>query len=43
VGEIAKQYLLSEKAARTFGWQVKTSLDEGLRMTVAWYKTCFSK
>jgi CDP-glucose 4,6-dehydratase len=42
-GEIAKQYLSSEKAARAFGWQVKTSLDEGLRVTVAWYKTYFSK
>jgi CDP-glucose 4,6-dehydratase len=42
-GEIAKQYLSSEKAARAFSWQVKTSLDEGLRVTVAWYKTYFSK
>jgi len=42
-GEIAKQYLSSEKAARAFGWRVKTTLEEGLRATIAWYKTYFGK
>jgi CDP-glucose 4,6-dehydratase len=42
-GEIPKQYLSSEKAHRAFGWEVKTPLEEGLRMTIAWYRTYFGK
>jgi len=42
-GEIEKQYLSSDKAARAFGWQVSTSLDEGLSKTISWYKAYFRK
>jgi len=42
-GEIEKQYLSSDKAARAFGWHVKTSLDDGLPKTIAWYKAYFGK
>jgi CDP-glucose 4,6-dehydratase len=42
-GEVEKQYLSSDKATRTFGWHAKTTLDEGLSKTIAWYKTYFGK
>lgn len=36
--EIQDQYLLSEKAARVLGWKPQYSLQEGLQVTMAWYK-----
>ena len=36
--EIEKQYLSSEKAGRTLGWEPRYSLEEGLRRTMAWYR-----
>jgi CDP-glucose 4,6-dehydratase len=36
--EIEKQYLSSEKAGRTLGWEPHYSLEEGLRRTMAWYR-----
>ncbi len=42
-GEIAKQYLSSEKAAKAFGWKATTFLDDGLRKTIAWYQNYFKK
>jgi CDP-glucose 4,6-dehydratase len=36
--EISRQYLSSEKARRLLGWEPATSLDEGLRTTIAWYR-----
>lgn len=35
--EIQKQYLSSEKARRVLGWQPRYTLEEGLRLTLAWY------
>lgn len=42
-GEIAKQYLSSEKAEQAFGWKAETAPEEGLRTTIAWYKDYFNK
>jgi CDP-glucose 4,6-dehydratase len=42
-GEIQNQYLSSNKAASAFGWHAKTSLDDGLSKTLAWYKAYFRK
>jgi CDP-glucose 4,6-dehydratase len=36
--EIQDQYLLSEKAARVLGWKPQYSLQEGLKITMEWYK-----
>lgn len=33
-----KVYLDISKAKRVFGWEPKTSLDEGIRRTIEWYK-----
>src|SRR5574341_309247 len=35
--EIQDQYLDSQKARRMLGWQAKHTLEEGLRLTMAWY------
>ncbi len=37
--EIGRQYLSSEKAHRVLNWRAQYSLDEGLRRTLAWYRT----
>lgn len=37
-GEIQKQYLHVEKIKRVLGWKAKTSVEEGIKKTVAWYK-----
>jgi CDP-glucose 4,6-dehydratase len=36
-GEIPAQYLSAAAVERAFGWRARTSLDEGLRQTIAWY------
>jgi CDP-glucose 4,6-dehydratase len=36
--EVSRQYLSSEAARRTLGWEPATSLEEGLRASVAWYR-----
>ncbi len=37
-GEIASQYLSSEKAKRVLGWQPEYSLERGLGETIEWYR-----
>jgi CDP-glucose 4,6-dehydratase len=36
--EIDAQYLSSEKVEKRLGWRAKTGLDEGLRLTMEWYR-----
>jgi len=36
--EIDRQFLSIEKVKKTFGWQPKYSLEEGLKETIQWYK-----
>jgi CDP-glucose 4,6-dehydratase len=36
--EIPHQYLSAEKARRVLGWKPLFDLDEGLRLTVDWYR-----
>lgn len=36
--EIKNQYLSSEKARRVLGWQPKYPLEDGLRLTMDWYR-----
>jgi CDP-glucose 4,6-dehydratase len=40
--EIREQYLSSEQARKTLGWKPTFSMEEGLRETVAWYRSFFS-
>jgi CDP-glucose 4,6-dehydratase len=37
-GEIARQYLLAEKARGQLGWRPRFTMDGGLRETIAWYR-----
>ncbi|MDP2917951.1 MAG: GDP-mannose 4,6-dehydratase [bacterium] len=37
-GEERRSAILAKKAARELGWQPRTSLDQGLKKTVAWFK-----
>jgi CDP-glucose 4,6-dehydratase len=39
--EIEHQYLASSKARRVLGWRPQVALEEGLRMTIAWYSAFF--
>ena len=41
--EIKDQFLSSEKARKSFGWEHKYGLDEGLRKAYEWYKGYFGK
>jgi len=36
--EIDAQFLSAEKAGKMLGWRAETSLDEGLRQTIEWYR-----
>lgn len=36
--EIQKQYVSIEKAEKILGWYPKTSLDDGIKKTIDWYK-----
>lgn len=37
-GEIARQWLSSEKAERVLGWRPAVALDEGIERSVRWYR-----
>lgn len=39
--EIKKQYLSAKKAGEILGWKPLYSLDEGLKLTINWYKNFF--
>ena len=39
--EISRQYLDSSKAKKILGWKPKYSLEEGLDITIQWYKSYF--
>jgi len=41
--EIRNQYLSSEKARRVLGWQPKYTIEEGLRLTMDWYRAYLSE
>jgi CDP-glucose 4,6-dehydratase len=36
--EIDAQFLSAEKAEKNLAWRAETSLDEGLRRTIEWYR-----
>jgi CDP-glucose 4,6-dehydratase len=40
--EIPRQYLDCTKARARLGWQPEFSFDEGLRQTIAWYRSWFA-
>jgi CDP-glucose 4,6-dehydratase len=42
-GEIHHQYLDSSKARQILGWQPLFSLDEGLDLTIEWYRQYFEE
>ena len=42
-GEIFEQYLDPSNAEKVLDWQLRYSLDEGLRETISWYRDFFSK
>ena len=42
-GEIRHQYLSAEKARRTLDWRPRFSLDEGLGLTIDWYRRFFEE
>ena len=41
--EIDKQYLDSGKARKILGWKPEYTLDQGLKETIEWYRSYFSK
>lgn len=41
-GEVLKQYVSLRKARNKLGWKPKTSLEEGIRKTLNWYKKYFA-
>jgi len=42
-GEIPHQYLSAEKARAVLGWKPNHTFEEGLALTVAWYKTALGE
>lgn len=40
-GEIDRQWLDGSKAKRIIGWEPRIQLEEGIRLTIAWYKKYF--
>jgi CDP-glucose 4,6-dehydratase len=42
-GEIDAQYLSSDKVRNCVGWSEQVNLDEGLRRSIAWYKSNLSR
>ena len=43
VNEIREQYLSAAKARRMLQWKPVFTLDQGLRLTIDWYRTMFEK
>lgn len=41
-GELGDKYISAVKAERELGWKATTSLDEGIRKTIEWYKSVLS-
>lgn len=41
--EINQQYVSLNKASKILGWKSTTSLDEGLKKTINWYRSYFGK
>lgn len=39
VGDVPRNFASPEKARRMLGWEALTELDDGLRQTVAWFRT----
>jgi dTDP-glucose 4,6-dehydratase len=37
-GQVARHIGSTEKAERVLGWRARTSFEEGLERTVAWYR-----
>jgi len=42
-GEIQRQYLSAARARERFGWRPLVGLEDGLRETVAWYRSYFGR
>jgi CDP-glucose 4,6-dehydratase len=42
-GEIPHQYLSAEKALKVLGWTPKYTFEEGMALTVEWYKATLGK
>lgn len=41
-GELGDKYISAVKAERELGWKATTSLDEGMRKTIEWYKNALN-
>ncbi|MEM2842020.1 MAG: NAD-dependent epimerase/dehydratase family protein [Thermoproteota archaeon] len=41
-GELSDKYVSAFKAEKELGWKATTSLDEGIRKTIEWYKSALS-
>ena len=42
-GEISHQYLSAEKARAVLGWEPAYTFEEGLDLTVAWYRAALGR
>ena len=38
IGEITSQVMTYEKVEKYFGWKPKTTFDEGINLTIDWYR-----